>query len=99
MVYFNIFILIVFIILVKSVVIIKESERYLIYRFGKFQGIWGPGLIIVYPFIDKKIKISLKNEIPEWYKLDRQELHQKIEEIVRIKYNINTPLYRNFNDR
>ena len=54
-------IVIVFIIF-SAVKILKEYERAVIFRLGRLIGSKGPGLIILIPFIDKMVKISLRLE-------------------------------------
>lgn len=43
--------------------ILNEYERGVIFRLGKLQGVKGPGLIILIPFIDKIMKISLRTVV------------------------------------
>ena len=40
--------------------VLKEYERGVIFRLGRMVGVKGPGLIILIPFIDKMVKISLR---------------------------------------
>ncbi|MFP4370339.1 MAG: slipin family protein [Candidatus Kapaibacterium sp.] len=40
--------------------ITREYERAVIFRLGRFVGSKGPGLIILVPFIDKMVKVSLR---------------------------------------
>ncbi|MCB1191726.1 MAG: slipin family protein [Leptospiraceae bacterium] len=43
-----------------AVKILKEYERGVVFRLGRFSSVKGPGLIILIPFIDKMVKISLR---------------------------------------
>lgn len=56
------FIIIIFaIILIASAIkIMREYERAVIFRLGRLVGVKGPGLIILIPFIDKMVRISLR---------------------------------------
>lgn len=47
----------------SMVKVLNEYERGVIFRLGKLQGVKGPGLIILVPFIDKMIKISLRTVV------------------------------------
>jgi len=47
----------------SMVKILNEYERGVIFRLGKLQGVKGPGLIILVPFIDKMMKISLRTVV------------------------------------
>lgn len=52
---------IIFFILIKQVVrILKEYERAVVFRLGKYQSTKGPGLIFLIPFIDKIERIDLR---------------------------------------
>jgi len=55
-------VLIIFIImlLVAAVKILPEYERGVVFFLGKYQGVKGPGLIILIPGIQKMIKVSLR---------------------------------------
>lgn len=54
--------LIVFIVFIifSTIKIIREYERAVIFRLGRLIGFKGPGMIILVPFIDKMIKVSLR---------------------------------------
>ncbi|MEM1525546.1 MAG: SPFH domain-containing protein [Ignisphaera sp.] len=47
-------------ILARYIRVIREWERIIILRLGKYQGIKGPGLIVLVPFIDKGIIVDLR---------------------------------------
>ncbi len=50
----------VLVILANSLRILREYERGVVFRLGRFVGNRGPGLIILVPFIEKMVKISLR---------------------------------------
>ena len=52
------FVLIVLI--ANSLRILREYERGVIFRLGRFVGNRGPGLIILVPFIERMVKVSLR---------------------------------------
>ncbi len=47
-------------IIFSSVKVIREYDRGVIFRLGRLIGYKGPGLIILVPFIDKMVKVSLR---------------------------------------
>ncbi len=47
-------------ILSQAIRILKEYERGVIFRLGRFSGVKGPGLILLIPIIDKMEKVSLR---------------------------------------
>jgi regulator of protease activity HflC (stomatin/prohibitin superfamily) len=47
-------------ILPQSIRILREYERGVIFRLGKLQGAKGPGLIFLWPIIDKLVKMDMR---------------------------------------
>jgi regulator of protease activity HflC (stomatin/prohibitin superfamily) len=43
----------------SSIKIARESQRFIVYRFGRFLGLKGPGLIFIIPGVDKCTKINV----------------------------------------
>ena len=54
-----------FIIIAKSIRIIPEYQRLVIFRLGRCMGDKGPGLVLLIPFIDRGIKVDLREQIRE----------------------------------
>ena len=50
-------------ILASSIRILKEYERGVVFRLGRMVGVRGPGLIILVPFIEKMVKVSLRTVV------------------------------------
>ena len=46
-------------ILTTAIRILREYERGVIFRLGRLVGSKGPGIILLIPFIDKMVKVSL----------------------------------------
>lgn len=51
---------IVFLIIISGLKILYEYERGVIFRLGRITGVRGPGFIIVIPFIEKMVRVSLR---------------------------------------
>jgi len=54
--------------LVQVVRIVPEYERLVVFRLGRVIGAKGPGLVILLPFVDRAVKVDLREqfrEIPE----------------------------------
>jgi regulator of protease activity HflC (stomatin/prohibitin superfamily) len=64
--------------IIISLRILREDERLVIIRLGRFFKIAGPGLVIILPFIDRGIRISLSKDFPEWRGWSKIELDEKI---------------------
>ncbi|HDM90249.1 MAG TPA: slipin family protein [candidate division WOR-3 bacterium] len=50
----------VLIVLWSMIRILREYERGVVFRLGRVIGVRGPGLVILLPFIDKMVKVSLR---------------------------------------
>lgn len=55
-----ILVLLIIIILTSMVRVLREYERGVVFRLGRLIGVKGPGLILLIPFIDRMVKISLR---------------------------------------
>lgn len=55
----------------KSIVKFDEYERGVVLRFGKFKDVYGPGWAIVFPIVEKAIKVDLRLNV---YTVDPQEV-------------------------
>lgn len=53
-------IIVVLFFLSSALKVVREYDRGVIYRLGRLIGAKGPGLIILIPFIDKMVKVSLR---------------------------------------
>lgn len=58
-------VILVFILLViiSSIKVMREYERAVVFRLGRLIAVKGPGLIILIPFIDKMIRVSLRTVV------------------------------------
>jgi len=55
-----VFLVVLLYILASAVRILKEYERAVIFRLGRLVGGKGPGLILLIPFIDQMVRVSLR---------------------------------------
>lgn len=53
----------VLIILANAIRILREYERGVVFRLGRLLGVKGPGIILLWPFIDKMVKVSLRTVV------------------------------------
>ena len=53
-------IVIVLFLAVNTIKILKEYERGVVFRLGRFVGVRGPGLILLIPMFEKMVKVSLR---------------------------------------
>jgi regulator of protease activity HflC (stomatin/prohibitin superfamily) len=50
----------VLILLLAALKIVREYERLVVFRFGKYFKTKGPGFVIIIPFVDKVVKVGLR---------------------------------------
>ncbi len=73
--FFSIGFLILFLlILSQAIYIIKEYDRAVIFRLGRFVETKGPGLILVIPIVDRVVRVSLRTVV---YDVPEQEVVTK----------------------
>lgn len=69
----------------QAIRILKEYERGVIFRLGRFSGVKGPGLIILIPFIDKMEKVSLRTvalDVPPQDIITKDNVTTKVNAVV-----------------
>ncbi|HAL57401.1 MAG TPA: hypothetical protein DCP63_13270 [Bacteroidetes bacterium] len=53
----------VVIVITNAIRILREYERGVVFRLGRLIAVKGPGLILLWPFIDKMVKVSLRTVV------------------------------------
>ncbi len=62
-----ILVVLVLLVLIKNIVIVRQSRAYVIERLGMFHAVWGVGLHFKVPFIERVAKaVSLKEQIADF---------------------------------
>lgn len=56
---------ILFIFLANAIKIVPEYQRLVVFRLGRCIGDRGPGLILLIPFIDRPVKVDLREQVRE----------------------------------
>ncbi|QAR33192.1 slipin family protein [Geovibrio thiophilus] len=59
----GVLVLLAVVLLANSVRVLKEYERGVIFRLGRFSGVRGPGLIILIPVLEKMAKVNLRTVV------------------------------------
>lgn len=52
--------LFLFMLFTSAVRVLREYERGVVFRLGRFVGVKGPGLFLLIPMVDKMVKVSLR---------------------------------------
>ena len=65
--YVGIVLAIIFFVVIKNIVVVQQSRAYVIERLGAFQTVWGVGLHMKIPFIDRVARrVSLKEQVLDY---------------------------------
>jgi regulator of protease activity HflC (stomatin/prohibitin superfamily) len=51
--------------LASAIRIVQEYERLVVFRLGRCMGVRGPGLIFLWPFIERGVKVDLREQVRE----------------------------------
>jgi len=54
------FLILAIFVLANSLRVLREYERAVVFRLGRYVGTRGPGLIVLIPFIERMVKVSLR---------------------------------------
>ncbi len=76
---------IVFLLLVNAVKVLREYERGVIFFLGRFSGVKGPGLIVVWPVIQKMVRVDLRTivlDVPKQDVISRDNVSVKVNAVV-----------------
>jgi regulator of protease activity HflC (stomatin/prohibitin superfamily) len=57
---------------------VRENERLVILRLGRYVGVRGPGLVVMVPVIDLSMRVALDKEIPGWRGMTPEGLERAI---------------------
>jgi regulator of protease activity HflC (stomatin/prohibitin superfamily) len=62
----------------RGIRVVREDERLVILRLGRYVGIRGPGLVVMLPVIDGSMRVALDKDIPGWRGMSPERLEQAI---------------------
>ena len=78
-------ILILIAILGSAIRILREYERGVVFRLGRLIGVKGPGLILLIPFVDRMVKVSLRTvtmDVPPQDVITRDNVSVKVSAVL-----------------
>ena len=79
------FVILFLLILANAVRILKEYERGVIFRLGRLVGARGPGLILIIPFVERMVKVSLRTitmDVPPQDVITKDNVSVKVNAVV-----------------
>jgi regulator of protease activity HflC (stomatin/prohibitin superfamily) len=77
--------LLVIILFTNMVKVLREYERGVIFRLGRLTGARGPGIILLIPFLEKMVKVSLRTvtfDVPPQDIITRDNVSVKVNAVV-----------------
>ncbi len=77
--------LIILILVASSIKILREYERAVVFRLGRFQAVKGPGLILILPFVQQVVRVDLRTvvmEVPGQDVISRDNVSLKVDAIL-----------------
>ncbi len=85
---FTVFVFVIFMvvyILSSAIRVLKEYERGVVFRLGRIIPVRGPGLVLIWPIIDKLVKVSLRTvtmDVPPQDVITRDNITVKVNAVV-----------------
>ncbi len=73
------------IILANAIHILQEYERAVVFRLGRFVGVRGPGFVLIIPFFEKIVRVSLRvitHDVPPQDVITRDNVSVKVNAVV-----------------
>jgi regulator of protease activity HflC (stomatin/prohibitin superfamily) len=73
------------VLLFSSIKIMKEYERGVVFTFGRFSAVKGPGLIVVWPIVQQVVKVDLRTvvmDVPPQDVISRDNVSVKVNAVI-----------------
>jgi regulator of protease activity HflC (stomatin/prohibitin superfamily) len=86
------FVLLGFVLLAATVRIVRQYERAVVFTLGRFQGVKGPGLVLLIPFMQEMVRVDLRIqviEIPTQDVISRDNVSMKVDAV--LYFNVVNP--------
>ena len=87
------FVAIIALFVIKSTVkVLREYERAVVFKLGRFQHVKGPGLVLLVPFIQEMVRVDLRIqviEIPSQDVISRDNVSMKVDAV--LYFNVVNP--------
>jgi regulator of protease activity HflC (stomatin/prohibitin superfamily) len=80
--------IIVIYVIASSIRVLREYERGVVFRLGRLIGAKGPGVILLWPIIDKMVKVSLRTiamDVPPQDVITRDNVSVKVNAVIFFK--------------
>lgn len=81
-----------FVLITATVKILRQYERAVVFTMGRFQGVKGPGMVLLIPFIQEMVRVDLRIqviEIPTQDVISRDNVSMKVDAV--LYFNVVNP--------
>ena len=78
-------VVVVFVLATQIFKILNEYERGVVFTFGRFTGVKGPGIIILVPFVQRMVKVDLRVivlDVPTQDVISRDNVSVKVNAVI-----------------
>jgi len=78
-------VLVLLILITRSINVLREYERGVLFRVGRLIGAKGPGLVVIIPFIDRMVKVGLRTitlDVPPQDVITKDNISVKVNAVV-----------------
>jgi regulator of protease activity HflC (stomatin/prohibitin superfamily) len=97
----GLFVLLLLVLLVMAIRIVPEYQRLVVFRLGRLIGERGPGLVLLIPFIDRGVRVDLRErffDVPPQTTITEDNAHLSIDFLVYSKVVDSVPSVVNVED-
>jgi len=85
-------VVIVLVFIASAVKILRQYQRAVVFTLGKFDGVKGPGLVLLIPFIQEMVRVDIRTqviEIPSQDVISRDNVSMKVDAV--LYFNVTDP--------
>ncbi|MCE5234250.1 MAG: slipin family protein [Mizugakiibacter sp.] len=78
-------VVILLVLLFSSLKVLREYERGVVFTFGRFQGVKGPGIIVLVPMVQQMVRIDLRTvvlDVPPQDVISRDNVSVKVNAVI-----------------
>jgi len=84
-IFWSVIAVLAFVLLSSAINVLREYERGVVFFLGRFDGIKGPGLVLVWPVIQKMVRVDLRTivlDVPKQDVISRDNVSVKVNAVI-----------------
>lgn len=82
---YAVILILIAVVLASAIRIMREYERAVVFTLGRFSGVKGPGLILLFPYIQQAVRVDLRTivlDVPSQDVISRDNVSVKVSAVV-----------------